>query len=76
MRSNQISLPLAMRLVRFFNERPGSTVNKDRMYRRLWVMYPGVTHQTFNVPYDSYLTEAERTYRDAPMHTKRNPLKF
>lgn len=74
MRNNQISLQLAMRFVRFFNERPGSTENKNRLYRRMWKMYPSTTQRTFDVPYDFGLTDAEEAHRAKPMHLLRNPL--
>ena len=76
MRNNQISLQLAMRFVRFFNERPGSTENKDRLYRRMWKMYPSTTQRTFDVPYDFGLTDKEEAHRARPMHLLRNPLKL
>ena len=65
-----------MRLVRFFNERPGCTENKDRLYRRLWAMYPAVAQRTFEVPYNFRLNDAERAHRAMPMHLLRNPLKL
>lgn len=75
MKENQISLTLAMRQMRFFNERPGSTKNNDRFYKRMWAMYPKTTARVFNTSYDFAMTDTEYAHREKPMHTKANPLK-
>ena len=75
MKENQISLSLAMRQMRFFNERPGSTKNNNRFFKRMWVMYPKTTEQVFKMPYEHGMTEGEYVYRKKPMHHHVNPLK-
>lgn len=74
MRNNQISIELAMRIMRFFNERPGSTKNNDMFYRRMWNMYPATTENMFNQPYDFAVTERELKFRRSAEFLKRNPL--
>lgn len=51
MRNKQISLDLAMHQMRFHNERPNSTANNDKFYRRMWLMYPSTTEKMFKTPY-------------------------
>jgi hypothetical protein len=51
MRNNQISLDLAMHQMRFFNERPNTSVNNDKFHRRMWAMYPATTAKMVKTPY-------------------------
>lgn len=51
MQNNQISLDLAMHMMRFHNERPNTSANNNKFYRRMWLMYPSTTEKMFNTPY-------------------------
>lgn len=54
-----MNIVLAMRLMRFFNERPGSTENNKRFYERISVMYPKTFAKMVRLDYDAHLLDDE-----------------